>query len=210
MRTTKLRITFIGMTAAAALTLAACGSDTASEETSPTAAETTAAATTSPSVEASDMSESPMASEPASDSDIVGVASNNPTTTTLVTALEAAGLVEALQAPGPFTVFAPTDDAFAALPEGVLDKLVQPQNKDALTQVLTYHVVNGEVPSSAVTDGDVPTLEGQSITLSTAGGGVTINETAKVTTPDVEASNGVIHLIDTVLLPPGFDPATLQ
>jgi uncharacterized surface protein with fasciclin (FAS1) repeats len=210
MRTTKLRITFIGMTAAAALTLAACGSDTSSEETaSPTAAETSAAATTSPSAEASDMSESAMASEPASDADIVGVASNNPTTTTLVTALEAAGLVEALQAPGPFTVFAPTDDAFAALPEGVLDKLVQPANKEALTQILTYHVVNGEVPSSAVTDGDVPTLEGQSITLSTADG-VTINGTAKVTTPDVEASNGVIHLIDTVLLPPGFDPATLQ
>jgi len=107
-------------------------------------------------------------------------------------------------------VFAPTNDAFAALPAGVLDKLVQPQNKAALTQILTYHVVNGEVMAADVTNGPVPTLEGQSITLSTANGGVTINDTAKVTTPDVDASNGVIHLIDTVLLPPGFDPATLQ
>ena len=155
-------------------------------------------------------SASPGMTNPASTTDIVGVASANPSTTTLVTALEAAGLVEALQAPGPFTVFAPTNDAFAALPAGVLDKLVQPQNKAALTQILTYHVVNGEVMAAQVTNGPVPTLEGQSITLSTANGGVTINNVAKVTTPDVDASNGVIHLIDTVLLPPGFDPATLK
>ncbi|MCB9413386.1 MAG: fasciclin domain-containing protein [Actinobacteria bacterium] len=203
MRTTKIRVTFIGLAAAASLTLAACGSDSSSEETaSASPAATSAAATASESPSA-------MASDEASTSDIVGVASANPTTTTLVTALDAAGLVEALQAPGPFTVFAPTDDAFAALPEGVLDKLVQPANKDALTKILTYHVVEGAVPSSEVTDGDVPTLEGQSITLSTAGGGVTVNG-ATVTTPDVEASNGVIHLIDQVLLPPDFDPATLQ
>ncbi len=200
MRTTKARVTFIGLAAATALTLAACSSESSSSTSSPTA-------TTSPSMAAS---ASPGMTNPASTSDIVGVASANASTTTLVTALEAAGLVEALQAPGPFTVFAPTNDAFAALPAGVLDKLVQPQNKAALTQILTYHVVNGEVMAADVTNGPVPTLEGQSITLSTANGGVTINDTAKVTTPDVDASNGVIHLIDTVLLPPGFDPATLQ
>lgn len=197
MRTTRARVAFIGLAAASAMTLAACSSESSSSSS----------ASTSPSMSAS---ASPGMTNPASTTDIVGVASANPSTTTLVTALEAAGLVEALQAPGPFTVFAPTNDAFAALPAGVLDKLVQPQNKAALTQILTYHVVNGEVMAADVTNGPVPTLEGQSITLSTANGGVTINNTAKVTTPDVDASNGVIHLIDTVLLPPGFDPATLQ
>ncbi len=201
MRTTKIRVTFIGLAAAASLTLAACGSDSSSEDTaSPTAASTMESTTSA--------SPSEAASDEASTNDIVGVASANPTTSTLVTALDAAGLVEALQAPGPFTVFAPTDDAFAALPEGVLDKLVQPQNQEALQKVLTYHVVEGAVPSSEVTDGSVPTLEGQDITLSTANG-VTVND-ATVTTPDIEASNGVIHLIDSVLLPPDFDPATLQ
>lgn len=203
MRTTKIRITFIGLAAAASLTLAACGSDSSTEETSsPSPAATSEMA--SPTASATDEE---MGDE-ASTSDIVGVASANPTTSTLVLALDAAGLVEALQAPGPFTVFAPTDDAFAALPEGVLDKLVQPENKDALTKILTYHVVEGAVMAADVTDGEVPTLEGQTLTLSTADG-VTVNG-AKVTTADVEASNGVIHLIDTVLLPPDFDPATLQ
>ncbi len=202
MRTTKIRVTFIGLAAAASLTLAACGSDSSTEETtSPSPAATSAEA--SPSASASEEM-----SDEASATDIVGVASANPTTSTLVTALDAADLVEALQAPGPFTVFAPTDDAFAALPEGVLDQLVQPENKDALTKVLTYHVVEGAVMAADVTDGEVPTLEGQSLTLSTADG-VTVNG-ATVTTADVEASNGVIHLIDTVLLPPDFDPATLQ
>lgn len=204
---TKARITFIGLAAATAMTLAACGSESTESETSPTAAATSEAA--SPAASASAEASAGMSDEAAA-GDIVAVASANPTTTTLVTALDAAGLVETLQGPGPFTVFAPTDDAFAALPAGVLDKLVQPQNKDALTQILTYHVVSGEVMAADVTDGPVPTVEGQDITLSTAGGGVTINETAKVTTPDVDATNGVIHLIDTVLLPPGFDPATLQ
>lgn len=196
MRSTKFRLAMAGVATASALALAACGSSSSSESSA------------TPSTAMSSTMASPSASDAASAQDIVGVASANPTTTTLVTALDAAGLVEALQAPGPFTVFAPTDDAFAALPAGVLDKLVQPQNKDALTKILTYHVVQGEVPSSAVKDGEVPTLEGQSITLSTADG-VTVNG-AKVTTPDVEASNGVIHLINQVLLPPGFDPATLQ
>lgn len=205
MRTTKARITFIGLAAATAMTLAACGSDSGESASSPSAAMSSESAmSASPSASASDSM-----STTASTNDIVGVASANPSTTTLVTALEAAGLVTALQAPGPFTVFAPTNDAFAKLPAGVLDKLVQPQNKEALTKILTYHVVNGEVMAADVTDGPVPTLEGQSITLSTANG-VTINDTAKVTTADVDASNGVIHLIDTVLLPPDFDPATLQ
>ncbi|MDQ1248127.1 MAG: hypothetical protein QG597_2499 [Actinomycetota bacterium] len=207
MRTTKARITFIGLAAAASLTLAACGSDSSSESSPSAAATSAAASSAAPSSAAA--SPSAAMSDEAAAGDIVAVASANPTTTTLVTALDAAGLVETLQGPGPFTVFAPTDEAFAALPAGVLDKLVQPQNKDALTKILTYHVVSGEVMSSDVKAGDVPTVEGQSITVTTDNG-VTLNGTAKVVTPDVEASNGVIHLIDSVLLPPDFDPATLQ
>ncbi len=117
--------------------------------------------------------------------------------------MTAAGLVETLKGEGPFTVFAPTDDAFAALPAGVVDALLLPENKDALTKVLTYHVVAGNVMAADVTDGDVPTVEGQTVTLSTADG-VTVNG-AKVIQADVVGSNGVIHAIDAVLLPPDVD-----
>ena len=127
---------------------------------------------------------------------------------TLVAAVTAADLVETLSGDGPFTVFAPTDDAFAALPEGVLDKLLLEENKDVLVKILTYHVVSGEVTSDLVTAGDVETVEGQTIELATPEGGVTVNG-ANVTTADVEASNGVIHVIDAVLLPPDVDPAAL-
>lgn len=188
------KVKVIGLAAAAALTLAACGGSDSSDEatTSPT---TTAEATTE-------------ATDEASTQDVVGVIAGNADTTTLATAVDAAGLVETLQGEGPFTVFAPTDEAFAALPAGVLDQLIQPANSAALTQILTYHVVPGKVMAADVTDGSVATVEGQDITLSTADG-VTVNG-AKVTDADLDASNGVVHVIDTVLLPPGFDPATLQ
>jgi uncharacterized surface protein with fasciclin (FAS1) repeats len=188
------KVKVIGLAAAAALTLAACGDSESSDEatTSPT---TTAEATTE-------------ATDEASTQDVVGVIAGNADTTTLATAVDAAGLVETLQGDGPFTVFAPTDEAFAALPAGVLDQLIQPANSAALTQILTYHVVPGKVMAADVTDGAVATVEGQDITLSTADG-VTVNG-ATVTEADLDASNGVVHVIDTVLLPPGFDPATLQ
>ena len=216
----KVRLAVIGLSSAAALALAGCGSSASDSATSSAASAGASAASSMAASESSAAAQSPASSPAASGSmatgtgasaaagDIVAGASANPTTSTLVTALDAAGLVSALQAPGPFTVFAPTDEAFAALPAGMLDKLVQPQNKEALTKILTYHVVNGEVMAADVKDGSVPTLEGQTVTLSTANG-VTVNG-AKVTTADVDASNGVIHLIDTVLLPPGLDPATLQ
>lgn len=131
--------------------------------------------------------------------DIVGVAAATPDLSTLVTAVKAAGLVSTLQGDGPYTVFAPTNDAFAALPAGVLDKLVLSCNKDALTKVLTYHVVSGKVESMDIKPGDVPTVEGQSVTLATDGG-VTVNG-ANVVQADVPASNGVVHVIDQVLVP---------
>ncbi len=126
---------------------------------------------------------------------------------TLVAAVQAAGLVETLQGEGPFTVLAPTDEAFAALPAGVLDKLLLPENKDLLAKILTYHVIPGKVMAADVTDGDVATVEGQNVTFSTADG-VSVNG-AKVITADVEASNGVVHVIDVVLVPADVDVSTL-
>jgi len=189
----KGKLAFAGIAAVAALALAGCG-DSSSTESSPTASPTAASPTSS--------------AVQAEEGDVVGVIAGNADTTTLATAVEAAGLVETLQGEGPFTVFAPTNEAFAALPEGVLDQLIQPANKDALTKILTYHVVPGKVMAADVTDGAVATVEGQDITLSTADG-VTVNG-AKVTSADLDASNGVVHVIDTVLLPPDFDPSTLQ
>ena len=139
--------------------------------------------------------------------DIVAIASGNEDFSTLVAAVAAAGLVETLQGEGPFTVFAPTNEAFAALPAGLVDKLLLPENKDLLVKILTYHVVSGTVLAADVTAGDVPTVEGQNITITTDMG-VQVNG-ATVTATDIIASNGVIHVIDAVILPPDVDPSAL-
>jgi uncharacterized surface protein with fasciclin (FAS1) repeats len=122
---------------------------------------------------------------------------------TLATALTAAGLVDTLKGKGPFTVFAPTDAAFAKLPAGTLENLLKPENKAKLAAILTYHVVSGEVMAAqVVTLKDAKTVNGSMVKISTMGGGVMVNG-AKVTSTDIKASNGVIHVIDTVLLPAG-------
>ena len=141
----------------------------------------------------------------AQDADIPTTAVAAGSFTTLVAALGAADLVTALSAPaGPFTVFAPTDDAFAALPDGLVECLLEPDNSGALTAILTYHVVNGTVLSSDLADGMMPaTLQGEAITIDLSSG-VSIND-ASVVTPDIMASNGVIHVIDSVLVPPSID-----
>ena len=173
--------------AVALVMLSACGSDSATEET---VAEVVA--------------EEAVATEAG---DIVAVASATEGFSTLVAALTAGGLVETLQGAGPFTVFAPTDAAFAALPAGVLDKLLLPENKDVLVAILTYHVVAGKVMAADIVAGDVPTVEGSTVTLDTMSG-VKVND-ATVTTADVAASNGVIHVIDAVIVPPTVDLAKL-
>ncbi|MCU0262054.1 MAG: fasciclin domain-containing protein [Candidatus Nanopelagicales bacterium] len=178
---------------AALLFLSGCSSDS-DEATAPA---------TSAAPAASDMASEP-ATEPGT---IVEVASANEDFSTLVAAVTAADLVETLSSDGPFTVFAPTDEAFAALPEGVLDALLLPENKAALTSILTYHVVSGEVMAADVTAGDVPTVEGSTIAITTDGG-VKVNESNVVAT-DVDASNGVIHVIDAVMVPPTVDVAAL-
>ncbi|WP_415902363.1 fasciclin domain-containing protein [Neptuniibacter sp. QD29_5] len=139
--------------------------------------------------------------------DIVDVAAGNESFSTLVTALKAANLVGALQGDGPYTVFAPTNEAFAKLPEETLADLLKPENKKDLQAVLTYHVVAGKVDAkTAMGLSAAPSLQGENIAISLAGGNVMINQ-ATVVAADVGASNGIIHVIDTVILPPSLQQA---
>lgn len=132
---------------------------------------------------------------------IVETASANPDFSTLVAAVQAAGLVDTLSGEGPFTVFAPTNAAFAKLPEGTVDSLLLPENREQLVAVLTYHVVAGEVTAEQVVTLDsATTVNGQDVAISVDGEQVMIND-ATVTTADIKTSNGVIHVIDTVILP---------
>ena len=134
--------------------------------------------------------------------DIVDTAVDAGSFNTLAAALQAAGLVDALKGDGPFTVFAPTDDAFAKLPEGTVEDLLKPENVDQLTAILTYHVVSGKIMASDIGEEAQPaTLQGSTIDVISSSSGVTVNG-ANVITADVGASNGVIHVIDTVILPP--------
>jgi uncharacterized surface protein with fasciclin (FAS1) repeats len=142
---------------------------------------------------------------PAQTADIVDTAIADGRFTTLVAAVEAAGLVDTLKGEGPFTLFAPTDEAFATLPAGTVEDLLKPENLETLTNILLYHVVSGKVMAA-----DVVTLDGQSaetafagnsVAISVKDGNVFLNETVQVVITDIETSNGVIHVIDTVLLP---------
>jgi uncharacterized surface protein with fasciclin (FAS1) repeats len=136
--------------------------------------------------------------------DIVDTAVNAGSFNTLVAAVQAAGLEETLRGDGPFTVFAPTDEAFAALPAGTVDTLLLPENKDQLVAILTYHVVPGKIKSTDLSDGQTAaTVNGNELTVSLANG-VSINS-SNVVTADVKASNGIIHVIDAVLLPPAAE-----
>jgi transforming growth factor-beta-induced protein len=152
-----------------------------------------------------------IATEAPMEKTVVDIAVEDGRFTTLVTAVQAAGLVETLNGEGPFTVFAPTDDAFAALPEGTLDSLLLPENKQQLTDILLYHVVAGEVMAADVVGLDGKTadtaLEGKQLAVKVDMGDVYLNEDVKVVITDIPASNGVIHVIDAVLLPPSDEAA---
>lgn len=144
--------------------------------------------------------------EEAAATNIVVLAQNTPELSTLVSAVQAADLVETLQGTGPYTVFAPTNDAFNALPAGTLDTLLEPANKDQLSSILTYHVVAGNVKAADLSDGQViETVQGGKLTVSIRDGKVYIKDAkggeAQVTSADVEASNGTVHVINAVLLP---------
>jgi uncharacterized surface protein with fasciclin (FAS1) repeats len=187
-------LTALAGVAIAALALAGCAP---ADEATPEPAETSA-------VEETPTDESTMETP----GDIIEVAVGAGSFTTLAAALTAADLVTTLQGDGPFTVFAPTDEAFAALPAGLLDALLLPENVGVLQAILTYHVVAGTVLAADVTTGDVPTVEGSNIAVDTSMG-VVLNGTANVTATDIMASNGVIHVIDAVILPPGLDVTPL-
>ena len=189
MKRTPTRLIAVGAIAGL-LALSACGSD--SNESS----STEAPAGTEAKAETTDA----MTEEPGT---IVDVAVAAGSFNTLVAAVTAADLVETLSANGPFTVLAPTDDAFAALPAGLVDCLLLPENVEALSSILTYHVIDGAVMSGDLTAGDVPTLQGENVTVDLTDGVMFNNAT--VIQADVEASNGVIHAIDAVIVPPSID-----
>jgi len=186
-RSENMKKTIIAMTAASVLLLTACGTDGSTADTTVAAAD-----------------ETEMTKEVGN---IVEVAQGNADFSTLVAAVTAAGLGDALSGEGPLTVFAPTNAAFEALPAGLLEKLLLPENKEVLTKILTYHVVAAKVMAADVAAGDVTTLEGSTFAVTTEGG-VKVN-TANVTATDVPASNGVIHVIDAVLVPASIDVSSL-
>jgi uncharacterized surface protein with fasciclin (FAS1) repeats len=143
-----------------------------------------------------------MTARAAADKNIIDTAIAAGQFNTLATALSAAGLVDTLKGPGPFTVFAPTDEAFAKLPPGTLESLLKKENKDQLTAILTYHVVPGEVMAADVAKlKEAKTVNGKTVRVNRSNGKIMINN-ATVTGADVPASNGVIHIIDSVMLPP--------
>ena len=186
----KRKSLFLGLLVAVSLVMGACAP----------------AATPTPEPEPTAMPEPTATAEPEL-SDIVDTAVADGRFTTLAAALEAAGLIETLKGEGPFTVFAPTDDAFAALPEGTVESLLLPENKQALTDILTYHVVSGKVMAADVTAlTSATTVLGKDVAIKVDMGNVYINE-AKVIITDIETSNGVIHVIDAVLLPPTEEAA---
>jgi uncharacterized surface protein with fasciclin (FAS1) repeats len=164
------------------------------ETTTPTPAEP-------PAVESPTTPETPTTTNPAGQ-DVVAVATANGSFKTLMAAVQAAGLTETLQGQGPYTIFAPTDAAFAELPQDAVQELLKPENKDVLIKILTYHVVPGQVLSADLKSGKVKSVEGGEIDVKVdPAAGVMVND-AKVLQPDVQASNGVIHVIDKVILPP--------
>jgi uncharacterized surface protein with fasciclin (FAS1) repeats len=176
--------------ATSVLLLAACGED---ETTSPSSSSASAEAMSQPERTA------------ASSETITEIVADNPEFSTLRAAVEAGGLAETLSGQGPYTVFAPTDAAFAELPAGTLDTLLQPANQDQLTAILTYHVVPAEVAAADVQPGEVTTVNTAPFNVAVDGGAVKITDgqgnQANVIKTDIDASNGIIHVVDSVLLP---------
>ncbi len=222
-----MKTSLLAVALVAAIALTAC--DKKDDEAAPAAADTTAAApadtaaadaTAAKDKAAAMPADMPMPANPMvggaammADKDIIDNAVNSKDHTTLVAAVKAAGLVDTLKGPGPFTVFAPTNAAFDALPKGTVDKLLKPDMKADLTKVLTYHVVAGKLDAAALKSqiaagggkAMLKTVQGEILTASEKNGGIAVTDSkgnvAMVTTADVMQSNGVIHVIDKVLMP---------
>jgi uncharacterized surface protein with fasciclin (FAS1) repeats len=197
-----LRRLFLGLTGVGLIAvLSACETPTTTSDASPdsTVAESPTD-TTSPA--ASPLpTDSPGAAGTSRGGTLAQVIENDASFSTLKQAVEAAGLQDQLAQSTPVTVFAPTNEAFASLPDGTLDRLLQPENRETLRKVISYHLIPGTVTSADITPGEVSSAEGQPITVARDANGVTVNG-AKVVQPDITASNGVVHSIDQVLLPP--------
>lgn len=179
-----------------------------SPETSTTDAPLTEDTSELPMTEESPLtSESPLSGDApeiaAESGTLVEVVDQSESFSTLQEAISAAGLEEVLSQPGPYTVFAPTDEAFAALPPDTLEQLLQPENQEQLRQVLSYHVVPQSLTSPSITPGEIGTVEGAPVSIADNAGEITVDG-ATVVQPDIVASNGVIHAIDQVLIPPGL------
>ncbi len=189
--------------------LSACGQPTTDNTTTPSSAQTpntnTSPVADVPSPTITTVSPSPTTTTTASQDlgQLASSASNQGSFTILTKAVQAAGLTSNLSAQGPYTVFAPTDEAFKALPPGTVDNLLKPENKTKLVQLLSYHVVPGRITSSQLKSGNVKTVAGTNVAVLVGSSGVTVNK-AKVTQADIPASNGVVHVVDAVILPPNF------
>ena len=224
-----MKTTLLATALLAALALTACNkpaNDAATDAAADTAAPAEASTSAMAGADAAMKDDGGMAADSAAtsnpmvggapmyaDKDIIDNAVNSKDHTTLVAAVKAAGLVDTLKGPGPFTVFAPTNAAFDALPKGTVDTLLKPENKPTLTKVLTYHVVPGKLDAAALKaqiqagggKAELKTVQGETLTATEQGGGIALTDskgnTAKVTTADVMQSNGVIHVVDKVLMP---------
>jgi uncharacterized surface protein with fasciclin (FAS1) repeats len=187
--------------------LSACGQPTTDNTTTPSSAETPNA-NTSPVADVPSPTITPTASASPTGAatsnqnlgQLAEAASTQGSFTILTKAVQAAGLTSNLSAQGPYTVFAPTDEAFKALPAGTVDNLLKPENKTKLVQLLSYHVVPGRITSSELKSGNVKTVAGTNVVVSVSSSGVTVNQ-AKVTQADIPASNGIVHVVDKVILP---------
>lgn len=177
--------------------VAACAPETA--QAPPASPE----ASVSPSVQSSAPSEVAPTSSPTASAagSIVDVASSNASLKMMTAAIQAAGMTSTLQGKGPFTVFAPTDQAFAAVPAATRQRVLEPKNRAILARILSYHVVPGAITSTQLKSGSVKTVEGKTVNINVSPERVTVND-AKVTQPDIPASNGVIHVVDRIILPP--------
>jgi uncharacterized surface protein with fasciclin (FAS1) repeats len=197
---------FSVMSAGSLLALSACGQPSVDNTTAPQTAATPANVPTA----APPIAQTP--TTPTASKNLAQLAQSASTQgsfTTLSRAVQAADLTKQMAEQGPYTVFAPTDAAFAALPKGTVDNLLKPENKQQLVKLLGYHAIPGQVTSSQLTSGQVKTVEGSPVTLkvNTTTSTVTVND-AKVIQADIPASNGVVHVVDKVILPPNF-PASL-
>lgn len=176
--------------------IAACGPDTAQTPTNTPAAQTDDPAVTG----------SPAPTAQQGMGTVVDVAASEQSLSTLTTVIQEAGLTETLQQDGPYTVFAPTDQAFAEIPEETRERLLQPENRETLRQILSYHVVPGQLAANELESGQIATAAGEPVNVQVdqAANQVRVND-ATVTQPNLQASNGVIHIVDRVILPPGVN-----